>query len=332
MAKVTIEDISRATGLSRGTVSRALNDRPDISEATKRRVLDACQELNYVPSHAARSLATGRNYAAAVLVERLDHPFTVAFVRGIVDEAAAQRYLVHVVELRGPGADPLERLHTVTAERIDGLLVAAGLSGELHRRFQEEFERRSLVSCGPIDGIPCDILTPDHVEAGRLVGELLMSGGNRDVLYVHADDGVAAGDRLAGFHDACRSHGIDPHAVTLTVGGEPGRNRLEGLAGRLGSVRAVGAADDFLAVDVMMECRRHGRTPGEDLAVVGQGNERVGECVYPPLATIDFSGEEIGRRAMETLLQRITKSRLDAPQTIKVAPRVIERASLAPLR
>ena len=71
MGKVTIEDISRSTGLSRGTVSRALNDRPDISAQTKQRVLEACLRLKYVPSHAARSLATGRRYAVAVLVDDL---------------------------------------------------------------------------------------------------------------------------------------------------------------------------------------------------------------------------------------------------------------------
>ncbi len=69
MARITIEDISRQTGLSRGTVSRALNDRPDISRQTKQRVLEACRKLNYLPSHAARSLATGRSFAVAVLVD-----------------------------------------------------------------------------------------------------------------------------------------------------------------------------------------------------------------------------------------------------------------------
>ena len=68
MPKVTIDDISRETGLSRGTISRALNDRSDISDATKQRVMAACAKLHYTPSFAARSLATGRNLALAAVM------------------------------------------------------------------------------------------------------------------------------------------------------------------------------------------------------------------------------------------------------------------------
>jgi DNA-binding LacI/PurR family transcriptional regulator len=105
MHKVTIEDISRDTGLSRGTVSRALNDRPDISPKTKQIVLESCRKLNYVPSHAARSLATGRNYAVAALVDNLESPFSAGFLRGAIDHARQAHYVVHVVEL-GPQAQP----------------------------------------------------------------------------------------------------------------------------------------------------------------------------------------------------------------------------------
>ncbi|RMF85876.1 MAG: LacI family transcriptional regulator, partial [Planctomycetota bacterium] len=90
MGKVTIEDISRETGLSRGTVSRALNDRPDISAKTKRRVLEACRKLNYVPSYAARSLATGRRYAIAVIINSLTDPYDAEFARGVIAQGEAE--------------------------------------------------------------------------------------------------------------------------------------------------------------------------------------------------------------------------------------------------
>ena len=77
----------------------------------------------------------------------------------------------------------------------------------------------------------------------------------------------------------------------------------------------------------MLLCMRMGRRPGEDLAVVGHGNEPVASAIRPTLTTVDFDCEEIGRRMMEVLLQRLGQKRTDAPQQTRIAPLLIERAS-----
>lgn len=319
MRKVTIEDISRETGLSRGTVSRALNDRPDISTRTKQRVLEACQKLRYVPSHAARSLATGRNYAVAALVDDLRSAFASSFLRGVIDRAEEAHYVVHVIET---GSDPPpDGLRTVSPERIDAALNAVALKPRVASQLRQTVGNRALTSCWPLEGVPCDVLTPDQTEAGRMVARFLVRSGLRQLLYVRRPGSDADDERLLGFHEVCRAHHVDPETASVT---DP---ELGTLGPQLKRAEAVVAADDFLAVSIMLLCERVGRRPGEDLAVIGHGNEPLAASIQPPLTSVDLNGEEIGRRAMETVLQRIGRERMDAPQHSRIAPMLIQRAS-----
>jgi len=324
MGKVTIEDISRHTGLSRGTVSRALNNKPDISAQTKQRVLDACQDLRYVPSHAARALATGRRYAIAVVVDNFRSAFAAAYVRGVVTRAARERYAVHVAELAADPQAALEALCTLANERVDGVLLGAPLPPDAMAQLRAALEARPMVACDPGAASTCDTFGPDYVEAGRLIGRHVLRDGATDVLYVHQAGTPEAGQRLAGFREVCREKHVDADSATLTL--RPG-DGLAAVPARLGALRAIIADDDFLAVDLMLLALAAGRHPGRDIAIAGQGNEALGARLTPGLTTVDFCGEEIGRRAIETALQRITKTRQDAPQQTLVPPVLVVRES-----
>jgi len=334
MSKVTIEDISRHTGLSRGTVSRALNDRPDISEQTKTRVLMACRQLNYVPSHAARSLATGRRYAVAIVVDDLRSVFASCFTRGVIGRARAEHYAVHVTELAGDVSAALDHLKSLVNERVDTVLLANPLSTDLSREIAEAMNGRPLVAGSEIAGVPCDVFCPDYLESGRLTARHIVRSSTPNVLYVHEDGPTMADQRLAGFREVCRSQGVDPEQVTISVpsADEHNADRLEAVRSQLANVQAIACTDDYLAVETMLLCAREGRFPGRDIAIMGQGNELISSRIHPQLTSIDFCGEEIGHRAMDIALQRITKQRQDAAQTTSVSPVLVTRASTRPVQ
>jgi len=326
MRKVTIEDISRQTGLSRGTVSRALNNRPDISLQTKQRVLEACRQLKYVPSHAARALATGRRYAIAVAVDDLRSYFAASYLRGAAKRAADDGYAVLVFEL---GADPraaVEGMCTMVAERVDGLLLGTVLPNPLLSQVRSALENRVLVTGDVAVATAWDTFAPDHVEAGRLVARHLLRANQTDVLYVYQPGTAEVESRLAGFREVCAEYGVNAEQATIAVETtQP--DPLGPLRARLGSLRAVIGDTDVLAVNLMLLALECGRRPGRDIAVAGVGNDLIGAHVHPSLTTVDLCGEEIGRRAMEIAIQRITKARQDAPQHTLVAPVLIPRDS-----
>ena len=329
MAKVTIEDISRRTGLSRGTVSRALNDRPDISKQTKQRVLECCRKLHYAPSHAARSLATGRSLAVAVLLDDLQTVFAASFLRGVLRRAQAAHYAVFATEL---GTQPEQQRTTIQGlvnERIDSVLVGMPTNEIISATLRETLEDRPVIACAPLEGIDCDLLIPDQAESGRLVARHLLENGTDSLLYVHRSDSTAATERLAGFLEICRERGLDPDSITLKLPAEHhlARESREMIKQHLERVTAAAATDDFSAVELLTLCLESGRIPGQDVAIMGQGNERVGDRITPSLTTTDFCAEEIGRRAMETALARLGKTRMDAPQCAYVPPVLITRQS-----
>ncbi|MBI5864430.1 MAG: LacI family DNA-binding transcriptional regulator, partial [Planctomycetes bacterium] len=178
MRKVTIDDISRDTGLSRGTVSRALNNRPDISVETRSRVLASCTKLNYVPSHAARTLATGRNFTLLVLIDDLQSPQSAAALRGVLGVASPAHYFVHVIELNAR-AGAAERIRTISGERIDGAVVLAPLDAEGVRALRSMLDHKPSASIFPIENLGADVLQPDHLEAGRAAARRLIEDGIR---------------------------------------------------------------------------------------------------------------------------------------------------------
>lgn len=329
MPKVTIEDISRQTGLSRGTVSRALNDRPDISQQTKLRVLEACRELNYVPSQAARSLATGRNYAVGVIVDSLEQVHAMGLLRGVISSAEQASYAVCVAELGDNPEQRRSRLNRVLRERIDAVILAAHADEPVRQTLQDALAGQPLAATDAVDGIAGDVFAPDYRESGRLVARHLFSlAGAGQTLYVWRASSAGAGEALAGFGEIAAEQGIDPAGVMIEMPeSAQEQDFVDVLQPRLHNVRALGASDDMVAAQLMLVAARLGRSVGVDLAVMGQGDMPLSRALRPTLTTTDWGGFESGQRVMELLLQRLNHARMDGPQTTRVAPTLLDRNS-----
>jgi LacI family transcriptional regulator len=326
MAKVTIEDISRETGLSRGTVSRALNDRPDISAATKQKVLDACQQLNYVPSKAARSLATGRSYVLIAVVDDLDQATVSAFLRGMLNKAHPANYAVQVFEL---GHDPemrKQRLTRLPHERADGLMFHANLTAEEQAQLAAGLGDQPLTCYQALEGMQADAFGPDHRESGRIVARHLLERAGKKIAYVTLTDGTASAEREAGFCEIMASQDVpSEHCVIRVTPGDP--DGFTPLHERLPMLDGVAADDDRLAASIMLAAGRQGRQPGVNLAVVGQGNTSLANALNPSLSSVDWGACDAGERGVARVLDRIARTYTASPSTVAVAPRLIARAS-----
>lgn len=328
MAKVTIEDISRQTGLSRGTVSRALNNRPDISQATKARVLEACRKLNYVPSQAARSLATGRNYSVSVLLdEQTDHAAR-SFLSGIMATADLSNYSVTVLHL--PTSDDARhaRLERLAHERVDAVLNTVPMDYPSASRLRESLGSRPIATIAPIDGVASDQWEIDYAESGRLVARYAIGLG-RPILYVDGSSDRGAQARREGFIDALRhAEFSDPerHVLTVSAGSAP-QQVAEQIKPRIAEVSVLVGSDDEIAASTAFAVASLGCAVPADVEVVGQGNNPTVRRVLPWLTTTDYTGGETGRRAMELVLQRLNKDRLDEPGRVVVTPRLVSPSS-----
>lgn len=331
MAKVTIETISQKTGLSRGTVSRAINNRPDISQATRQRVIDACQELNYVPSHTARALATGRSWAFALVTQRLDSRFVADLACGAVNRAVELGYLVHLLPIGGkPGVDSNPLLHSLD-DRIDGAMLVQVDPGLFFKQYQTISGKKPVISTAQMDGTTWDVLSPDYRESGRLIARHLIARERQNLLYVHRPAADPSGLRLEGFEEICRQHGYHCEQVVVHErrDSQTAPEGFSELASRIGGADAAAGTDCITALQICQIAVTTGRRPGVDLLVAGQGNEPYCSDVTPELTSTDFSGIEIGQRAVDLLVQRLNEKRMDSPTNTLVAPTLVCRPSTA---
>lgn len=325
MAKVTIDVISRKTGLSRGTVSRAINNRPDISHEAKQRVLEVCRELQYVPSHAALSLATGKNYSVAVLVPDFSS-HTAGLLRGIAARSGEERYSVSVTELSGAADEIRSRLLRVGAERIDGVLLAAPMTPALIEHLRRSDEARPVVAFLTLDRVRADVVAPDFREAGRLIARTLITVG-LPAMFVVADGDIGAAEMVRGFKETCRSAAIDPEPILLRnlfptpdAGPEPGD-----WVRRIRETRAIAGTSDRLIFHLLLWSAHFDRLPDDEVVLIGVGNEPLGEQLPRAISSIDLRLGEIGRAGMGILLQRIARTRHDAHQTQMITPQLVAR-------
>ncbi len=316
--KVTIEDISRLTGLSRGTISRALNNRPDISESTRQKVLAACRKLHYVPSFAARSLATGRQLAVVVLVPAAELGGLGPFLAALARYAAERQYVTLVSVLPPDRRELAARVDQIPTERADAVIVAGPIPPGSAAPLRKRLGGMPCVLCGDDGQLPGDVIAPDIAEAGRLAVRTLPRTVRSAVCLIRSDP------RHQRFADAACQAGA---GRGLEVRPETLRGSHEALGRTLAEAEAVICGDDELAGLAMGWLFGAGREVGKDVLVIGLGDTPLCELLPVPLTSIDPDLPQVARRAFDTLRARIEKTRRDAPSRVLVPPKLAVRSS-----
>jgi DNA-binding LacI/PurR family transcriptional regulator len=312
-AQPTLEEVATRAGVGRGTVSRVINGSPQVSERTRQRVMQAVQELGYVPNMAARALVTRRTGAIALVISEPEErvfgePFFAGVVRGIttvVGESSRQLVLA-LVQTR----EQVERLDSyLTPQHVDGVLV---LSSHDSDTLPARLQGRGLpiVLCGrPGEGATMSFVDVDNTGGARSAVEHLMHAGRQRVATIPGPQDMIAGrDRLAGYCEALRSAG-QPVDETLVESGDfseaGGAVAMRALLERRPDLDAVFAASDPMALGALRALREAGRAVPGDVALVGFDDGPLAALAEPPLTTVHQPMEQIGREMAHMLLSHI---------------------------
>ncbi|GLZ53667.1 LacI family DNA-binding transcriptional regulator [Actinomycetospora sp. NBRC 106378] len=316
--RVTIDDVARAAGVSRQTVSRAMNDKGDISEATRRRVLATIEELDYRPSAFARGMRTQRAGTVALVLPDIANPFFPAVARGVFDAAAA-RGLAVVVHNTDADAD---------AETEAGrAIVDAGAAGAIG--FFEALDDPALAALGRrVPLVVADRPAPDPSVATvrtdfrtgtHLACEHLISRGHTRLGML---DGAVQNkpERRQAFLET--NPGDHVVAAPPTVAG--GAAALRSLLARHPAITGVFAFNDLLAIGAVQALRAAGRRAGDQIAVVGYDDITMAALLDPPLTTVHTDKYELGRTLVEVLGRRLDGH---PAEHRTLAPRLVVRGS-----
>lgn len=312
---VTIKHIAERAGVSVATVSYVLNDTRYVSPAKKERVLQAINELNYVPNAVARGLRVKESKTISLVLSDITNPFYPDMARACEEVARSYGYTLNMINTDDrPGAveQAARQLHE---GRVDGMIVSTALE---HDRpvLQQLAERRVPIvlahrklECLPIDTIVSDNEAGGHLAAGHLIGL-----GHRRIAFVTGVNGSSVNmSRLAGYERAMAEAGL-PVLPEWLVSGEaryrPGYEAASALLRLPETVRPTAIINlsdlgAFGAIDAAADMRI--RVP-EDLAVVGFDDLFFAAIRPVQMTTVRIPRYELGRRAAERLMERMDKS------------------------
>jgi LacI family transcriptional regulator len=328
----TLADIARALGVSKMTVSRAINNHPEISAETRARILETAHRMNYRPNQHARALTTNRSFLFGIVVPDLMHSYFAEICRGV---ESATRELGYQNLICSTDEDAAKEIGEVEAllPRTDGLIVASAAAREdlkFYRRILNEGAKIVLID-RRLEGLRCPVVTTDDVEVGRLATEHLLNLGHRKVGHLLGAEVSTGLGRFEGYKQGLTRRGVrfDPSLVREC--GFVERDGFEAMSAWLaeGTVpTAIFASNDPAAIGAMAAIEAAGLRIPEDIAIVGGGNIHYGDMLKIPLSTVSWSKTEMGQAAASLLLELIEgdgKKRKNS--TIIVKPEMLVRES-----
>jgi LacI family transcriptional regulator len=315
--RITIRELARLSGVSVGTVSRALNGYADVRSETRERIMRLAQELDYTPAAAARSLVTQRSHVIGVFLETgeghpdLQHPFFHEVLGGLKQSVGAQGFdlLLFASERPGNGYGPHSYLKRTRHHAVDGVALI-GLDPE-----DQEVRRlvRAEVPCVGIDmdleGPNTEVVMSDNVSGAEAAVRHLHGLGHRRIATItgmlESRPGI---DRLRGYRAAAQALGLayrDEYVAYGDFYAESGREATERLLALPDPPTAIFAAADLMAIGAIRAAAEVGLRVPEDLSVVGFDDIQLAPHVNPPLTTVRQDKLGLGGAAGDALVARI---------------------------
>jgi LacI family transcriptional regulator, galactose operon repressor len=334
VVRLTIRDIARLAGVSVATVSRVVNDRPDVSTETRNEVLRVMRTHGFTTNRSARALSGRRTGLIGFTLPFIEESYFMEILSGAAEALYEQDKRLVLCPTHHEHAREVTLLERLMGGTTDGaiILLPEESSGELRRLAEQGYPFVVADPRQPLDdGIPA--VSASHLPGARAATEHLLGLGHRRVGMIAGTPGwLATEERVQGYRMALAAAGI-PFAPELVVG-EDFRTQTGFTAGGLlldldDPPTAIFASNDNLAVGVMRAVLARGLRVPQDVSVVGFDDTEIAANVLPPLTTVRQPLAELGRTAVSLLNRLIDGQRIEALR-VELATRLIVRDSTAP--
>ncbi|MDO6142175.1 LacI family DNA-binding transcriptional regulator [Paenarthrobacter aurescens] len=321
-------DVAKMAGVSHQTVSRVLNNHPNVSVRTKQRVESAIAQLGYRRNTAARSLVTRRSRTIGVLACETGQFGPANTLLGVEQAGREAGYFVSIANLREVTDESVnDAIAHFRNQSVDGIVILVPHPDVLAALHDVSFSV-PIVAVGAGAGNQLTGASLDQRLGARLAVDHLIGLGHRRIAHISGPPHwIDAAERINGWQESLAKAGLGAD-VLLQGGWDAASGYRAGLdLIEQHSVTAVFVANDQMAVGVLRAVQEAGfRIPG-DISVVGYDDQPEAEFFMPPLTTIKQDFEELGRRCMEAVLQQLDGDGGTGDQI--VTPRLVIRATTA---
>ncbi len=327
---ITINDIARALGLSPSTVSRALKDHPDISTETKRIVKEYAEKVNYRPNALALSLKMQRSSTLGLIIPEITHHFFSSVISGIEELAYSKGYRLIICQSNEDYNREVINTQLLMDNRVGGIILSISKTTRDHGHFKDLIDNGvPLVFIDRVsEEVETDRVVTADFEGAMIATRHLLERGRKRILHLASPEHLKIGKlRLDGYRKALQDFGIEPEpALILQCDTRQEVYQHKGQILQMApDIDGIFAVNDFTAIAAMQILQENGYHIPEDIAVTGFGNDPIASIACPPLTTIEQSGYEMGRQAVDMLIRRIENPSTFIAFQTKVIPVSLEK-------
>jgi LacI family transcriptional regulator len=331
--RVTISDVAEKAGVSKQTVSRVINDRPNVADHTRGRIKDVIEKLGYHPDPIARSMRGSSHTLGCITPNLSDYKFS-----SIVQAAQAEARKMGFFLLTGSAQteyDVQPLLNEILSRRVDGLLVINPRDDDRYIYLLPLIEQG--VPIVYIKNTPVDenvsAVSLDDETGGYMATQYLIQLGHTNIAAIQGlTNEECTKGRLAGFRKAFHEAGLQINPGILANGdwtASSGNQAIKDLLKNGEDFSAVFAHNDRMAVGAIRALRESGRRVPDDVSVIGYDDIPLSSYFDPPMTTVRQPIEEFGRIGAQILIEALD-NRYFKPRIVRLAPELIIRKTCAP--
>lgn len=330
--KYNIYDVAKKAGVSIVTVSKVINNSETVRENNRQKVLQAMKELNYNPSAAARSLASGKTRVIGLIIDSLTDTF-LSSALGAINECLEKNgyFLALSLVQEAKDENSIKVPYLFQEDRVDGLLIVSPIYEDMYilelKGRKIPFVLMDNQKYHP--SIPSIIV--NNYKGGYDATHHLLELGHKNILHISGPDlYMSSREREKGYIDAMSKAGYKPYIInssefSIAAGYEITQKLIrEGLLNCTG----IFAADDYIAFGVIDALRNANISVPGDISIIGYDDQELASSFHPGLTTIKQPAEEMGRIGAETLI-KIIRGELKRYNTLTLDPHIVIRESTA---
>ncbi len=318
--QVTLKDIAKILKVSTSTVSKALNDSHEISDYTKNNVLRIAKSLNYVPNDVARSLKSNATKRIGVVLPNIESDFFAKVIRAIEEEAAKKNYKILISLSNDLLEKEIEGVSILFNGSVDGIIISLSQETEDLQEYShlKNFSQRKLPVvmfdrvCNEIE---CDKITIDDFEATCAATKYLHKKGCKNIAFLSTIFQTSVSKlRKDGYLKTLKELELENNLIIEI----PNYNEFDTMLIQYlknNTIDAIITSDQLSAICALKVIQENGFNVPKDISVIGFTDGIIPQYTTPSLSIISQNEEEMGKKALNTLIQRIEEGNTETPKT-----------------
>ena len=338
MKNITIKDIAKICGVGVSTVSRALNNHPDINPETKERIMETVEKYDFIPNNSARNLKLTDSKTIAVLEKGASNPFFMRMIGAMDSDIQSNHYFMELRQVSEETDEVEVALELVKAKKLKGIIFLGGLTNHSPEKLENLGVPFVLCTVCPnkeYDGAYASISVDDVTESYKMVDFLIKKGHKKIAIISAPETDTSIGQqRLLGYIQAHRDNHIelDDRLIWYTSGNvdtysmENGYNITRKMLTEGRECTAVYAISDTIAIGAIRALHEAGKSVPEDVSVAGFDGIDLGQFHVPSITTIKQPFDDMAHKTIKMLFDMILHD--EKPQKIIMDGTLTERESV----